>query len=188
MREYKLAKVCLCRENKERSSRLTSSGCHGNLSFTVFQFVPGPFRSFHPSPSPSSSTPHPVLSAGVLMCAPLSNPPALPGMTNCYLAPVTPLSFIFAPLCRLADCTARQRAVTIICTDRTPLPILLLQMAIDYHAVALSTVTLAHVCVCVCVSREIFFFFLVIVLAEVEQFRLQLQIHLLLLHFVDLQS
>lgn len=159
MREYKLAKVCLCRENKERSSRLTSSGCHGNLSFTVFQFVPGPFRSFHPSPSPSSSTPHPVLSAGVLMCAPLSNPPALPGMTNCYLAPVTPLSFIFAPLCRLADCTARQRAVTIICTDRTPLPILLLQMAIDYHAVALSTVTLAHVCVCVCKSRDFFFFF-----------------------------
>lgn len=66
-----------------------------------------------------------------------------------------------APLCWPTDCTARQHGVTIICSDRTPLPTLLLQMAIDYYAVVLSTVQHTYVFVYVCVRGEVF------VLAEV---------------------
>lgn len=53
-----------------------------------------------------------------------------------------------ALLRRPTDCTARRHVVTIICTDRTLLPTPLLQMAIDYHAVVLSTVKHLHVILC----------------------------------------
>lgn len=41
-----------------------------------------------------------------------------------------------------AGCTTRQHTVTVICTDLPPLLVLLLQIAIDYNAVVLLTVTM----------------------------------------------
>lgn len=41
----------------------------------------------------------------------------------------------------------RQRAVTVICTDLPPLLVLLLQIAIDYYAVVLLTVTMNTSCI-----------------------------------------